>query len=413
MAKILVVDDNATNRKLVVALLSYDGHVTLEAHDGLDGLELARAERPQLIISDILMPSMDGFSFVRQLRSDQSLRGTPVIFHTAYYHEREARKLAEACHVSRVLVKPCPAADMLQAVEQVLAGVLESDAHTLIDSFDHEHLRLITNKLSAKADALAVSNARFTAFTELNVQLASERDPRALLERVCAGARELLGSRYAVLAVKGKDRGLLFAVCGIDHNGKPPTPPEINAGALGEVMTEGRPWRISSPDKHGINAGLPDGYPPASAFLVVPLTAQTCTYGWLCLADKIGADSFDAEDERLLAVLGAQVGHMYENGCLYLETHQREERFRELAEARMRLLTRVRSELSGINSLIDRAHARGTEDRAFLDKAEMGRLSEMAKSVSLALDHIEKESAADMPVGPATRVAQILRDYAR
>jgi CheY-like chemotaxis protein len=370
VAKILVVDDNATNRKLVVALLSYDGHVTLEAHDGVDGLEVARAERPQLVIADILMPSMDGFSFVRQLRSDQELRGTPVIFHTAHYHEREARKLAEACHVSRVLVKPCPAADMLQAVEQVLAGVLESDTH--------------------EADALAASNARFAAFTEFNVQLTSERDPRALLERVCAGARDLLVSRYAVLAVKGNDRGLLFAISGIDFKGKPPTPPELDAGPLGEVVTEGRPWRISSPDNRGISAGLPDSYPPASAFLAAPLTSQTYTYGWLCLADKIGADAFDAEDERLLVALGAQVGHLYENSCLYLEVHQREERFRELAEARMRLLTRVRSELSGINSLIVRAHARGTEEHAFLDAAQMERLGELAKSVSLALDQTEK-----------------------
>lgn len=402
MAKILVVDDDATNRKLVVALLSYDGHVTLEAHDGVDGLEVARAERPQLVITDILMPSMDGFTFVRQLRADQDLRATPVIFHTAHYHEREARKLAEACHVSRVLVKPCAAADMLQAVEQVLAGVLESDADTLSGSFDHEHLRLITNKLSAKADALAASNARFVAFTEFNVQLTCERDPRALLERVCAGARNLLGSRYAVLAVRGADRDPFFAVSGIDFNGKPPTPAQIDAGPLGEVMTEARAWRISSPDSHSINAGLPESYPPANAYLAAPLTSQTCTYGWLCLADKIGADSFDAEDERLLVVLGAQVGHLYDNDCLYLEIHQREERFRELAQASVRLLAGVRSELSGINSLLARARARGTEERAFLDAAEMERLGGLAKSVSLALDHIEDESIADMPKGPAT-----------
>lgn len=326
MARILVVDDNAANRKLVVALLSYDGHVTLEAHDGSDGLEVARAERPQLIISDILMPSMDGYSFVRRLRTDPELRATPVIFYTAHYHEREARKLAEACQVSRVLVKPCPAADMLQAVEQVLAGILESDGYTLSESFDREHLLLVTNKLAAKADALAASNARFTAFTEFNAQLTSERNPHALLEKVCVGARELLGSRYAVLAVKEKaaDHGIFFATSGIDFNGTPPTRPEIDAGPLGDVVTECRPWRISSPDNHSINAGLPDSYPPATAFLVVPLISQTCTYGWLCLADKIGADDgFDAEDERLLAIMGVQTGYMYENGILYMQVQDR------------------------------------------------------------------------------------------
>jgi CheY-like chemotaxis protein len=317
VAKILVVDDNSTSLKLVVALLSYDGHVTLQAHDGVDGLKMARAEHPQLVISDILMPSMDGYEFVRQLRSDPELHSTAVIFHTAHYHEREARKLAEACHVRRVLVKPCPAADMLQAVEQALAGIVESDVHSVSDSFDREHLLLITNKLSAKADALAASNARFMAFTEFNVQLTAERDPRALLERVCVGARELLGSRYAVLAVKEKvgDRRLIFAVSGIDFNGNLPTPPEIDAGPLGAVMNDGRPWRIFAPDNHSIHAGLPDTYPAAGAFLAVPLASQTCAYGWMCLADKIGADGFDAEDERLLAILGVLTGQMYEN-CL-------------------------------------------------------------------------------------------------
>jgi hypothetical protein len=89
---------------------------------------------------------------------------------------------------------------------------------------------------------------------------------------------------------------------------------------------------------------------------------------------------------------------MYENGCLYLELQQREERFRELTDVGIRLLNRACSELSGINI---RAHARGTEERAFLDKAEMERLNELARSVSLALDHIENESAAHRPEGPA------------
>ncbi len=61
MAKILVVDDNGTNRKLVVTLLAFEGHRTIETVDGADGLASARAERPDLVISDILMPSMDGY----------------------------------------------------------------------------------------------------------------------------------------------------------------------------------------------------------------------------------------------------------------------------------------------------------------------------------------------------------------
>src|SRR5919197_3088474 len=125
MAKILVVDDNPGNRKLVVALLGHEGHRMIEAHDGADGLQAARAEIPDLVISDILMPSMDGFEFVRRLRADPGLHNVSVIFYTAHYHEAEARNLAEACRVSRVILKSGRASAIVHAVAEVLAGKTE------------------------------------------------------------------------------------------------------------------------------------------------------------------------------------------------------------------------------------------------------------------------------------------------
>ena len=205
MATILVVDDNASNRKLVVTLLSHEGHRLIEAHDGVDGLEAARAENPDLVISDILMPSMDGFEFVRRLRADPKLHGVSVIFFTAHYHETEARNLAAACRVSRVIVRSSGAAGIVRAVGEVLAGNTDPQTQLVDAGFDREHLQLITNKLAQKANLLKVANARFAALTELNVQLASERVPQVLFEKVCRGARNLLGAKYSVLAVSGSD----------------------------------------------------------------------------------------------------------------------------------------------------------------------------------------------------------------
>ena len=116
MAKILVVDDKAVNRELVAMLIKHRGHQTLEAADGAQALVVVRAEHPELVISDILMPTMDGYEFVRQLRADIKLGRTAVILYTAHYHEREARKLAEACRVARVLTKPCPTADFVREI---------------------------------------------------------------------------------------------------------------------------------------------------------------------------------------------------------------------------------------------------------------------------------------------------------
>lgn len=154
MARILIVDDNATNRKLVATQLGYEGHTTFEAADGAEGLRMARAERPQLIISDILMPSMDGYEFVRRLRDDPQLAPTAVIFHTAHYLEREAQELAKTCQVLRVLAKPCPPAQLLSAVTDALANTVEQPTPDLTQSFSGAHLNLVTNKLVQKVDEL-------------------------------------------------------------------------------------------------------------------------------------------------------------------------------------------------------------------------------------------------------------------
>jgi diguanylate cyclase (GGDEF)-like protein/PAS domain S-box-containing protein len=353
MAKILLVDDNPGNRKLVVTLLGHEGHEIIEANDGADGLEAARASNPDLVISDILMPSMDGFEFVRRLRADPKLHNVSVIFYTAHYHETEARNLAQACRVARVIVKSGGAGGIVRAVSEVLAGNTEADSRLVDEGFDREHLQVITNKLAQKANQLKVANARFAALTELNVQLASEREPRILFEKVCRGARNLLGAKYSVLAVAGMDTDVIYASNGVEVSADPAARPKVETGLLGRVAAERRPWRVSNANGGPIDAGLPPCYPPARAFLAAPVVSLTQTFGWLCLADKVGAAEFTAEDELILSVLGAQSGRIYENSRLYFEVQHHaaqlqveideraraasdlkssEERFRELAE---------------------------------------------------------------------------------
>jgi diguanylate cyclase (GGDEF)-like protein/PAS domain S-box-containing protein len=353
MANILVVDDNASNRKLVVTVLGHEGHRMIEANDGADGLQAACAGHPDLVISDILMPTMDGFEFVRRLRADPLLHNVAVIFYTAHYHEAEAVNLAEACRVSRVVVRSDGAAGIVRAVTEVLAGNADPTAQLVDAGFDREHLQLITDKLAQKADQLKVANARFAALTELNVQLASEREPRVLFEKVCRGARNLLGAKYSVLAVAADKSSVICASSGVEVSADPTARPRVDAGLLARVALERRPWRVSSANGNPIDAGLPPCYPPARAFVAAPVMSLTQTFGWLCIADKVGAEEFTAEDELILSVLGAQSGRIYENSLLYFEVQHHaaqlqveaeereraasnlkasEERFRELAE---------------------------------------------------------------------------------
>ena len=204
MAKILVVDDVAANRALMTTVIGHSGHEALEATDGAEALALMRAQHPELVISDILMPTMDGYEFVRQLRGDPALAGTQVIFCSAHYHEQEARDLALACGVSQVLAKPCEPQEILAAIEEALARVPPRAVLPVEQGFQTRHLQLLTDKLTGNVAELEATNRRLAALTELNLQLASERDPQVLLANVCRGARELVGSEYVVLCAVRK-----------------------------------------------------------------------------------------------------------------------------------------------------------------------------------------------------------------
>lgn len=320
MAKILVVDDNAASRKLVAALLSHEGHEVLDAADAAEGLTKARAQIPQLIISDILMPSMDGYEFVRRIRADPAISDVGVIFYTAYYHQHAAFQLAATLGVARVIVKPCPAAEFIDAVTHALKNTPQphSVPH---QEFEHQHVGLVNDMLARKTEELRSTTARLEALTELNTQLASEREPRVLLEKVCHGARDLLGARYAVLAVIERESGeaQVLATSGLGPDAAPDAHIRVDGGLMGQVAGDRQTVRMGPGMGPAALRQLPAGLPPATAILAAPLASLSQSFGWILLADKIGATEFDPADERILAIIGAQAGRVYENSRLYAE----------------------------------------------------------------------------------------------
>ena len=154
MATILTVDDRPENRSFLTTLLAYGGHRLLEAADGAEALEVARAGRPDLIIADILMPTMDGFELVRQLRADPATAAIPVIFYTAAYQGEESHALAEAGGVVRHLAKPADPEVILRAVDEALNSAPSDAPAPPAEYYDREHLRLLTDKLAGQVAEL-------------------------------------------------------------------------------------------------------------------------------------------------------------------------------------------------------------------------------------------------------------------
>jgi signal transduction histidine kinase/CheY-like chemotaxis protein len=321
MARVLVVDDHATNRDLIATLLGYAGHQIDEAADGAEALEKVRALRPALVVCDILMPVMDGYEFVRRLRVEPGLAHTEVVFCTATFMEGEARRLAASCGVHEILFKPCEPQDVLDVVQAALARQGPAAPAITVDDFDREHLRLVTDKLVAQSNELQHANDRLSALTELNLRLASERDPFVLLDQVCRGARDLIGARCAILGVRHKNgvERVHYTSWGLDPEAAGRLEQgDLAQGVLGTVMKERTPRRFLNPSGDPARLGLPAGCPPVTSGLVAPVVSLHQSYGWILLIDKTQAEAFSDEDEHLLAIHAAQAGRIYENGSLYL-----------------------------------------------------------------------------------------------
>ncbi len=113
MAPVLVVDDDAAIRECVAEVLSLEGFRVVEARDGREGLELLEAQRPSVVVLDLMMPVMSGWDFRREQRRRPTVADIPVIVVSAY----DARGIA----ADRVLAKPFDLDTLTRAVHE-LAG---------------------------------------------------------------------------------------------------------------------------------------------------------------------------------------------------------------------------------------------------------------------------------------------------
>jgi len=116
--KILIVDDNATDRELTRTSLNGEGHTTLEASDGVEGLAVLQREKVDVIISDILMPRMDGYRFCYEVRSNEQLRHLPFILISGYTSPAEEKRALEM-GADLFTLKSHTASAILQAVHEV------------------------------------------------------------------------------------------------------------------------------------------------------------------------------------------------------------------------------------------------------------------------------------------------------
>jgi PAS domain S-box-containing protein len=330
VALILIVDDDVHSRQLYVSLLTPFGHQVIEAGDGKEGLEQARLRKPDLIISDILMPTMNGYEFVSALRKYPSLENLPVVFHSASFLDRETRSLGAACGVSLFIVKPCEPEKALAIIQGALGLETQKPAAPAPIQTSGDPIPLLINAFFEKGKQLDAVSIRLASLLELGLDLAHSGGLDALMDKAGNAARKVIGANYSGIGILAGEGPHLrsFALFGGDPEvAAKLVHPVFDGPIFRKIVSERKARRAFSPFGEPAGLELPVYHPPVRSFLGVPLEAGDRVYGWIYVAEKLSTRDFTEEDSRILTALAAQFALAFENA----------ERFRTIQEHSLQL----------------------------------------------------------------------------
>jgi PAS domain S-box-containing protein len=183
---ILIVDDRPTNLKLLRFVLESEGYQVCEARDGIEALALLEREPVRAIISDVLMPNMDGFRLCLEVRKHARFHAVPFVVYTSTYSSSGDRQLAYNAGADCYLIKPAPATVILETLADAFAKAAErkggpAPTEANVDVIKQYNAALVS-KLEERNAELEGANAKL---------MASEERFRSTLERMLEGCQIL------------------------------------------------------------------------------------------------------------------------------------------------------------------------------------------------------------------------------
>ena len=201
MTTVLIVDDRAVNRQFMTTLLGYFEYTVLEAVNGVEALFMIQTERPDIVITDILMPRMDGLELVKRIREDATLQSTKFVFYSATYRLRDARELAEDLGVRHVIGKPAEPSVILDTIAVALGEKPDGGVARRKAAAARPPAEGLTKQFIQTVNNLEATSVRLAAIIELCLDLMAERDVDRIIDLFCGAARDLLGARQAAVAI--------------------------------------------------------------------------------------------------------------------------------------------------------------------------------------------------------------------
>jgi len=197
MRRLIVVDDAKENRYLLQKILEGYNYTVETANNGIEALEIARKKPPDMIITDTLMPKMDGFQLCRELKKDEKLKGIPVLFYSATYTDKESEKLALDIGAVGYIVKPQEPGVFIKILNKIWdeysKGEIKPPEKPLEEKvYMKTYNERLIQKLEKKMLDLEKSEKRIRylysvlgAVRGVNQLIVKERDKGILLQKAC------------------------------------------------------------------------------------------------------------------------------------------------------------------------------------------------------------------------------------
>ncbi|SAL44212.1 sensor kinase/response regulator fusion protein [Caballeronia peredens] len=338
--RVLVVDDNMDLRDYMRRMLAAAGHEVMVAADGEAALAVARETPPEVIVSDVMMPRLDGFGLLRAVREDAALRETPVVLLSARAGE-EARMGGLEAGADDYLTKPFSARELLARVASNLR----------LARLRHE----TEQRLRDESRTLEILN-------RVGTTVAGELELSRAVQVVVDAATELTGAAfgsffYNVIDEQG-GRYTLYTLSGVPKDTFSRFPMPRNTAVFGPTF-EGagivRSDDITKDPRYGQNAphhGMPKGHLAVCSYLAAPVMSRTGEVLGGLFFGHPQPGVFTARSERILAGIAAQAAIAIDNARLFQAAQD------EIAER-----TRAQEALRDLNETLERRVADAVADR--------------------------------------------------
>jgi PAS domain S-box-containing protein len=366
MKRILIVDDNEQNLYLLRTLLAGSGYAVESAVNGAEALQRARAQLPDMIISDVLMPVMDGFTLCRHWKQDERLKAIPFVVYTANYTDDQDEVFALKLGADVFIRKPAEPAELVQKIKTVLESAERKpplprqpelkDEEESFQLYSERLSNMLEKKLKdleqvqADAEKIAADRRLLKALSDAQSRFILNAEPRVLFDQLLTDLLALTGSEYGFIGEilhdsEGNPYLRTLAISNIAWNEKwrkfyeenAPQGLEFNnyKTLFGAVITSGQPVISNDPANDPRSGGLPQGHPPLKKFLGLPFYRQAEFVGMVGIANR--PNGYDEHLVEYLKPFLTTCTNMIEAVRSEQRRNQAEEALRE-SEARIKAI---------------------------------------------------------------------------